>query len=128
MERGHREMYRVWIEERGKYGVKVYTARREKTSFAREGWRGKGMNGDCRPRGRDEWPGTRGGNGGETRARRENPREEANEDGRREAERRRGGRKRGMNEEGGLFRVDNHRQHSSGSTHGVMSTTRDAAA
>jgi len=28
------------------------------------------MNGDCRPRGRDEWPGTRGGNGGETRARR----------------------------------------------------------
>lgn len=29
------------------------------------------MNGDCGPRGRDEWPGTRGGNGGETRARRE---------------------------------------------------------
>jgi len=28
------------------------------------------MNGDCRPRGRDEWSGTRGGNGGETRARR----------------------------------------------------------
>lgn len=39
-----------------------------------------------------------------------------------------GGRKRGMNEGGRLFRVDNHRQHSSGSTHGVMSTTRDAAA
>lgn len=80
MERGHREMYRVRIGERGKYGEEVYTARREKTSFAHEGWRGKGMNGDCRPRGRDEWPGTRGGNGGETRARKEDPREEANED------------------------------------------------
>jgi len=122
MERGHREMYQVRIGERGKYGARegIYTARRGKTSFAREGWRGKGMNGDCRPRGRDEWPGTRGRNGGETRARggRENPREEANEDaeeGSTEARDERletgragggeGGGGRGMNE-GRLFHVD----------------------
>lgn len=59
------------------------------------------MNGDCRPRGRDEWPGTRGGNGGETRARKENPREEANE-----GERRGGAtderEKSGENERGGV--------------------------
>jgi len=35
MERGHREMYRVRIGERGKYGEEVHTGRREKTSFAR---------------------------------------------------------------------------------------------
>lgn len=77
MERGHREMYRVRIGERGKYGEK----REDILCARRVHWRGKGMNGDCRPRGRDEWPGTRGGNGGETRARKENPREEANEGG-----------------------------------------------
>lgn len=81
MERGHREMYRVRIGERGKYGEK-----REDILCTHEGWRGKGMNGDCRPRGRDEWPGTRGGNGDETRARKENSREEAKEEGREEAE------------------------------------------
>lgn len=107
MERGHREMYRVRIGERGKYGE-----REERRHPLRgEGGGGKGMNGDCRPRGRDEWPGTRGGNGGETRVRRENPREEANEDEGRErvGRKTRGEGGRGEDERG-LFRVDNHRQ------------------
>lgn len=62
---------------------------REKTSLrgglggglggGKEGEGEKGMNGDCRPRGRDEWPGTHGGNGGETRARRTRERKDPKE-------------------------------------------------
>lgn len=76
MERGHSgKMYQVWMVN----GWEESEVReREDTSFACE-WRGKAMNGDCRPCGRDEWPGTHEGNGGETRARR--ILEEAKEEG-----------------------------------------------
>lgn len=75
------EMYRVRMGN-GEI-LEVYA--REKTSLrgglggGKEGEGEKGMNGDCRPRGRDEWPGTHGGNGGETRARRTRERKDPKE-------------------------------------------------
>lgn len=84
MERGHRRDV-PGLDGETKVHARARERKRErkrKKTSLHGGWRGKGMNGDCRPRGRDEWSGTRGGNGGETRARRTFRERKLNEEGR----------------------------------------------